>query len=180
MRFFSLIKLPVVLVLAGLLSACGFHLRGEYSVPEELHTMSFTSYDKYSPLTRYVYAQLELNKVNLVMPSSKIPNLTLISESIGERTLSLYQNSRAAEKELTYNVVYRVTIPEVGAKTFTTTVNRNYLDNPLTALAKSVERDVIEDEMRQQAASQMMRQLGRIKAEYNSDEIVLKPEVNKS
>lgn len=77
MRFFSLIKLPVVLVLAGLLSACGFHLRGEYSVPEELHTMSFSSYDEYSKLTRYVRSQLQLNKVDLVQPSSSVPNLHL-------------------------------------------------------------------------------------------------------
>ncbi len=171
MRFFSLIKLPVVLVLAGLLSACGFHLRGEYSVPEELHTMSFTSYDEYNQLTRYVKSQLTLNKVELVQPSSSVPNLHLIETSLEERTLSLYQNSRAAEKELTYVVQYRVTIPGYGAKNYTTTVNRNYLDNPLTALAKSVERDVIKDEMHLQAAKQMMRQLGRVRAEYESGEI---------
>ncbi|NMU71539.1 luciferase, partial [Vibrio parahaemolyticus] len=80
-------------------------------------------------------------------------------------------NSRAAEKELTYVVKYSVTIPGYGSKNFTTTVNRNYLDNPLTALAKSVERDVIEDEMRLQAAKQMMRQLGRIRAEYEAGQI---------
>jgi len=171
MRFFSLIKLPVVLLLAGLLSACGFHLRGEYSVPEELHAMSFTSYDEYSPLTRYIRAQLDLNKVDLMPPSSNTPNLHLSEATIDERTLSLYQNSRVAEKELTYVVKYRVTLPDFGAKDFTTTVTRNYLDNPLTALAKSVERDVIEDEMRQQAASQIMRQLGRVKAEYEQNHL---------
>ncbi len=171
MRFISLIKLPLVLVLAGALSACGFHLRDEYSVPEELHTISFTSYDEYSQLTRYVRSQLKLNKVGLVQPSSNVPNLHLIGDTLDERTLSLYQNSRAAEKELTYVVHYRVTIPEHGSKQYTTTVNRNYLDNPLTALAKSVERDVIEDEMHLQAAKQMMRQLGRVRAEYESDEI---------
>ncbi|MDF4805147.1 LPS assembly lipoprotein LptE, partial [Vibrio parahaemolyticus] len=149
----------------------GFHLRGEYSVPEELHTMSFSSYDEYSELTRYVRSQLELNKVELVQPSSTVPNLHLTEATIDERTLSLYQNSRAAEKELTYVVKYRVTIPGYGSKNFTTTVNRNYLDNPLTALAKSVERDVIEDEMRLQAAKQMMRQLGRIRAEYEAGQI---------
>ncbi|MDF5399237.1 LPS assembly lipoprotein LptE, partial [Vibrio parahaemolyticus] len=95
----------------------------------------------------------------------------LTEATIDERTLSLYQNSRAAEKELTYVVKYRVTIPGYGSKNFTTTVNRNYLDNPLTALAKSVERDVIEDEMRLQAAKQMMRQLGRIRAEYEAGQI---------
>ncbi len=168
MRFFSLIKLPLVLVLAGALSACGFHLREEYSVPEELHTISFTSYDEYSQLTRYVRSQLVLNKVDLVQPSSNVPNVHLVGAALDERTLSLYQNSRAAEKELTYVVQYRVTVPDLGSKSYTTTVNRNYLDNPLTALAKSVERDVIEDEMQVQAAKQIIRQLGRVRAEYES------------
>ncbi len=171
MRFFSLIKLPVILVLAGVLTACGFHLRDEYSVPEELHNISFTSYDEYSQLTRYVRSQLTLNKVNLVAPESNIPNLHLIGSTLDERTLSLYQNSRVAEKELTYIVQYRVTIPGHGSKSYTTTVNRNYLDNPLTALAKSVERDVIEDEMHLQAAKQMMRQLARVRAEYEFEKM---------
>ena len=166
MRTFSVLKLSVLLLLTGLLSACGFHLRGEYSVPEELHTLSFTSYDQYSQLTRDIRAQLKLNNVHLVEPSSTVPALYLKSATTDERTLSLYQNSRAAEKELTYKVTYQVTIPSLGQKDYTTTVNRNYLDNPLTALAKSVERDVILDEMRQQAAGQIMRQLGQVRAEY--------------
>ncbi|BAC93674.1 rare lipoprotein B [Vibrio vulnificus YJ016] len=171
MRFTSVFKLSSILVLSAMLSACGFHLRGEYSVPEELSTLSFTSYDDYSPLTRSVKAQLILNKVNLVAPAETVPNLYLIGENISERTLSLYQNSRAAEKELTYVVSYRVTVPDLGSQSFQTTVNRNYLDNPLTALAKSVEREVIEDEMRNQAASQMMRQLGRLRAEYEEQTV---------
>ncbi|MFA0465183.1 LPS assembly lipoprotein LptE, partial [Vibrio sp. 10N.261.45.F1] len=86
-----------------------------------------------------------------------IPNLHILGEGVGERTLSLYQNTRAAEKELTLNASYRVTIPELGANTFSTSVTRSYLDNPLTALAKSVERDMIEDEMRKLATSQILR-----------------------
>ena len=136
MRFFSLIKLPVVLVLAGLLSACGFHLRGEYSVPEELHTMSFSSYDEYSELTRYVRSQLELNKVELVQPSSTVPNLHLTEATIDERTLSLYQNSRAAEKELTYVVKYRVTIPGYGSKNFTTDRKSTRLNSSHTDISR--------------------------------------------
>ncbi|EGQ9277354.1 luciferase [Vibrio vulnificus] len=171
MRFTSVFKISFILAFSTMLSACGFHLRGEYSVPEELSTLSFTSYDEYSPLARAVRSQLLLNKVNLVAPAETVPNLYLIGESIEERTLSLYQNSRAAEKELTYVVNYRVTVPDLGSKDFKTRVNRNYLDNPLTALAKSVEREVIEDEMRNQAASQMMRQLGRLRAEYEEQTV---------
>ncbi len=173
MRLISMpsLKLTCVLTLTALLSACGFHLRGDYSIPEELHSMSFTSYDQYSTFTRMVKSQLRMNEINIVSPAKDVPNLHLISESVGERTLSLYQNTRAAEKELTLRTSYRVTIPNLGSKTLSTSVTRSYLDNPLTALAKSVERDMIEDEMRQVASQQIIRQMARLKADISANEI---------
>ncbi|MGF1695011.1 LPS assembly lipoprotein LptE [Vibrio lamellibrachiae] len=163
-------KLACIVLTASLLSACGFQLRGDYSVPEELSTISVTSYDQYSTFTRVVKNQLRLNDVELISPNKDTPNIHLASESVGERTLSLYQNTRAAEKELTFHASYRVTIPEVGEKTFSTSVTRSYLDNPLTALAKSVERDMIEDEMRKLASTQIIRQMARLRADIELHE----------
>ncbi|EGU44940.1 LPS assembly lipoprotein LptE [Vibrio splendidus] len=166
MRLISLssLKVTIVVLTVSLLSACGFHLRGDYSVPEELNKISVTSYDQYSTFTRMMKSQLRINDVEIVPPAENTPNLHIISEGVGERTLSLYQSTLAAEKELTFNASYRVTIPELGSKTFSTSVTRSYLDNPLTALAKSVERDMIEDEMRKLATSQILRQMARLKA----------------
>ncbi|GLO61619.1 LPS-assembly lipoprotein LptE [Vibrio sp. MACH09] len=164
----STLQTAFLLLTVSALSACGFHLRGNYLVPQEISSISLTSFDQFSQLTRDVDAQLRLNDIELVPPSASIPNLHLVNESVGERTLSLYQNSKAAEIELTYTTSYRVTIPDVGSKTFTTNATRNYLDNPRAALAKSVERDLIVDEMRKQTATQIMRQLARLKAEIDS------------
>lgn len=157
----------VIVLFSSILSACGFHLRGDYLVPEEISSLSLTSFDSYSQLTRNIDAQLRLNEIEVVAPASDVPNLHLINESTTERTLSLYQNATAAEKELTYNASFRVTIPEMGTKTYSTTVTRNYLDNPRTALAKSVEKEMIKDEMRMQAATQIIRQMARLKAELD-------------
>ncbi len=164
----SLLKLSLVFLSATLLSACGFHLRGGYDVPEELSKLSITSYDRYSTFTRMVTRQLRMNEIEIVSPAEDIPNIHLISEGTSERTLSLYQTTRAAEKELTLRASFRVTIPELGSKTFSTSVTRSYLDNPLTALAKSVERDMMEDEMRKLAATQIVRQMARLKANIES------------
>lgn len=163
---FPTLKWSLLVLMTSLLTACGFHLRGDYDIPQELSSMSLTSYDQYSTFTRMVHRQLRLNKIDLQSPAENLPNLHLLSESTGERTLSLYQNTRAAEKELTFRASYRVTVPELGSRTFTTSVTRSYLDNPLTALAKSVERDMIEDEMRKLAASQIVRQMARLKADF--------------
>lgn len=175
MRLISLssLKVTIVVLTVSLLSACGFHLRGDYSVPEELNKISVTSYDQYSTFTRMMKSQLRINDVEIVPPAENTPNLHIISEGVGERTLSLYQSTLAAEKELTFNASYRVTIPELGSKTFSTSVTRSYLDNPLTALAKSVERDMIEDEMRKLATSQILRQMARLKANIAADSMDL-------
>ncbi|NOJ22930.1 LPS assembly lipoprotein LptE [Vibrio coralliilyticus] len=173
MRLFSIstFKLTSVVLAASLLSACGFHLRGDYSIPEELDTLSLTSYDQYSTFTRMMKAQLRMSEIEVVPPSDNVPNLHLLSEGVGERTLSLYQNTRAAEIELTFSASYSVSIPDIGIKTFSTSVTRSYLDNPLTALAKSVERDMIEDEMRKLAATQIIRQMARLKADIEANEL---------
>lgn len=168
---FVSIKAIILLFMTTLLVGCGFQFRDEYLIPEDIATLSLTSFDQYASLTREVSNELRMNGIEIVAPSAAIPNIHLISESVGERTLSLYQNSRAAEKELTYLANYRVVIPNEGTKTFVTQVNRSFLDNPLTALAKSVERDLIEDEMRQQAAKQIIRQLARLRASFDSNSV---------
>ncbi|MGF1727231.1 LPS assembly lipoprotein LptE [Photobacterium nomapromontoriensis] len=166
----STIRTLFVAVLALATASCGFHLRGNYMLPDDIAKLSLTSFDPYGPLKRQVASQFKLHGIEEVAPSSTVPNLNLISESTSERTLSLYQNARAAEYELTYTVTYSIVVPNKGIQTFTTRVNRTFLDNPLTALAKSVERDMIESEMRQQASRQIMRQLARLTAVFNQME----------
>lgn len=167
------VKAVVIILVSSLLSACGFHLREDYLVPDEISDISVTSFDRYSQLTRNLDAQLRLNGINIVSASGSVPNIHLASESVSERTLSLYQNSRAAEKELKYTTTYRVTVPNRGTESYTTTVTRNYLSNSQTALAKSVERDLIEDEMRLQAARQIIRQMARLKAQLDGEQPIL-------
>ncbi|WP_114786554.1 LPS assembly lipoprotein LptE [Vibrio tetraodonis] len=174
----SFIKIVSVILSASLLSACGFHLRGDYSIPEELGTLSLTSYDQYSTFTRMMKSQLRVNEVNVVPPSEGVPNLHIVGEGLGERNLSLYQNTTAAEKELTFTATYRVTIPDLGDKTFSTSVSRSYLENPLTALAKSVERDMIEDEMRQFATGQIIRQMARLRTDIKAGHILTQEELD--
>lgn len=156
----------LISIMTSVLSACGFHFRGDYSVPEQLSQLSVTSYDKYSTFTRLIKSQLTQSSVEIVTPAENTPNLHLTSESISSRTLSVYQNTRTAETELTLTVNYRITIPNISDRSFTTSVTRSYLDNSLTALAKSMEVSMLEDEMRKLAASQVIRQMARLNVDF--------------
>ena len=75
MRLISLssLKVTIVVLTVSLLSACGFHLRGDYSVPEELNKISVTSYDQYSTFTRMMKGQLRMNCLLYTSPSPRDP-----------------------------------------------------------------------------------------------------------
>ncbi len=161
--FLSLSQIITVFVLSSLLSACSLHLRGAYLLPDEINNLSLTSFDQYDSLTRKVKRQLKYNGITIVEPSSNEPNLHLISQGLSERTISLYQNTRKAETALTYSTRFRVTVPKVGIFNFSTSVTRNYLDNPQTSLAKSIERDIVVDEMKEYASQQIIRRMAHLR-----------------
>ncbi len=163
---FSTFKKPYrflcVLLLALSTASCGFHLRNTYMLPQEMQQLSLSSFDPYGQLTRDVTEQLKLHAIHIVPAGANVASIDLLSESMGNQTTSLYQNGGSAQYRLTYTVNYSVTIPNTASQNFSVTVTRSFLDNPLTALAKSIEEDQIENEMRENASQQILRQLARM------------------
>lgn len=164
MKSFFSFRILLVAVASLATASCGFQPRGHYNLPAEIKTLSITSFDEYGQLKREMSYQLKLHDIYLVSPREDVANLHLKGEGYGESTLSLYQNSRVAEKQFNYSVNYAVTLPEQGSYNFSTSLSRTYLDNPLTALAKSVEEEMLAQEMRMEAIKQIIRQLARLKA----------------
>ncbi|WP_413113941.1 LPS assembly lipoprotein LptE, partial [Thaumasiovibrio sp. DFM-14] len=163
----TLYRLSLIGVFTLLLTACGFQLRSTSLLPEELSEISVSSYDRFGSFRRIMEHQLTLAGISTVPAHADIPHLRIIREGLSEHTLSLYQNSRKAEYALSMRVSYAITVPGKGTLNLTTQVNRTFLDNPQTALAKSVERDMVRNEMREQAASQIVRQLARVNRLYD-------------
>lgn len=152
-----------IMALSILLSAgCGFKLQGSYSIPEQLRTLHLTSQDEYSELTRLVRERLRLHSISLVEESDETPTLNILRDSLDRSTLSLYPTGNVAEYELTYHVTFAVSLPESEAQTFEVDIQRDYLDDPRTALAKSREMELLLKEMRIQAADQMIQTLASI------------------
>ncbi len=157
------IRALLVTAVCIMAASCGFQPRGSYNLPEEIQAISVTSFDQYGMITRDVKTQLRYHGITVASkPEQNIANLHLRNETFSEKTLSLYQNSRIAQEQFTYTVNYSVTIPNQGSYEFSTSANRTYLDNALTALAKSVEVGMLYQEMRIESAKQIMRQLARL------------------
>lgn len=150
-----------VLMLLMLISSCGFHLRG--NLPLSQFPAMYIQSERHSELAQLVSERLAHNKVQLLQQyQPDAPMLRLQNDSLERRTLSLFPNGQVAEYELIYKVSYTLTMPEGSEQAYEFELFRDYQDDPNQALAKARELELMLDELRQQAANRIVRQLSRL------------------
>ena len=162
-------QLALLLTLTSVLSACGFHLRGDYLLADELQTLYVSSSDVHGELTRMVKQHLVRNHVKVLKhKNAQAPELRIVSDKLDRRTLSVFQNGQVAEYELIYAVHYQLRFsannnkPAEEPLNFRFELNRDYQDDPNAALAKSRELSLLLSEMRKSAADKILRDMARI------------------
>jgi LPS-assembly lipoprotein len=83
----------------------------------------------------------------------------LSSDQLERRLLSLFSSGQVAEYELVYTIGYQIQFPSQDALELEFDVTREYQDDPDAVLAKSRELDLIQNEMRHEAANRIIRQI---------------------
>lgn len=156
--------LTLILGLAVMtISGCGYHLRGTTThAPTEIKTMTLNSYDSYGPLTRTVRAELDLNNVILLddtKDNNILPALRIINSSESQVITVVLQDGNTAEYQIMLSVQAQVFIPGKDYYPIDIKVYYSFFDNPFMTMAKDTEEDIIRQELRQQAAQQLVHKL---------------------
>ncbi|MCH8537761.1 MAG: LPS assembly lipoprotein LptE [Alkalimonas sp.] len=149
--------------LIALLTACGFQLRGQ--LPLQQYQAIYIQAERHSALAAILSHRLQHHQIDtLDSQQADSPRLMLQHDSLERRTLSLFPNGQVAEYELIYQVRYSVQMPGQQEQYFEFELFRDYQDDPNRALAKAQELDLMLNELREQAAQRILRQLGRLGA----------------
>ena len=144
-----------------LISSCGFHLRGSVTLPYGLESLHLESSVGESDLLQALRRAITAADVNLLdTPGLGVYSLGIGQEEIDERVLSVNSNARAGEYELSISVPVQVRSGQVvviGPEILT--IEKVYLADPDNAVAKQEEREIMEDEIRQELVLQILRRL---------------------
>ena len=151
-----LIKKCVLIVTATVLFACGWRFQNGELMPPELRTLAFESADPYSEMSMAMRRQLQANDVNLVNAAQGVPILRINKQIINDKVASIFKRGREAEKVLMLEVEASVRLTDGETYPISAKVNRTFFDNSRAALAKAAERELIWNDMREQAARQLI------------------------
>lgn len=140
-----------------LLTACGYHLRGSYALPERLKQMylqgeSLALREQFRLALRTASGQL------LSAPNNAGVIVHIINEENSQQVLSLNARGRSNELELYYRLNYEILDAgqNVLAPAQTVEIKREYFNNQDDIVAKANEESVIRTEMRNQAVRSIL------------------------
>ena len=148
------------LLLAWLLTGCGWHLRGSVDLPQDLGIYV----DSPDERLRDTWRQ-ELGSAGVPIagwPEEADYKLVVARESFQDRVLSVdAATGKTQEFELSYSVLYRVERPDgtVIVPPSTARILRSLLLDPTAALGTEREAQIMHQEMRRAAAQQILRRL---------------------
>ncbi len=163
-------KFVLAAALAGSLSACGFHLRGDgghYRLP---FPAMYVGLPESSPLAIDLKRNIRANGSTVVVNDPKLADgvIEVLTDPEKTRTktiLSLNSNGRVREYLLAYNIVFRVR-DRLGNELLAPTqisLNRPITFNETQLLAKEQEEALLYKDMQTDLVQQMMRRMAAIK-----------------
>ncbi len=153
-----------------LLTACGFHLRGQMGMP--FTTLYLEATTQQSPFMVELRRHLESNKVVLVNKADKADVvLQIVSEIPEKQILTLSGTGRVNEFQLRYRVSLRAYDKQqnIWIPAEEMLIRRDYSYDDTKILAKEAEETLLYQSMRSDMVQQIIRRLSRSKPVPQSD-----------
>jgi len=159
----------VLLAALGVLSSCGFHLRGTGKVEmspvfSTLRIMVEGNQQQNDPLLVAMKNALHTQTDVQIEDTGDAPLLVLYGERSDSQVLSVGSTGKADEYLLKYEVSFRLTGKDgkALAESQTIRVQRDHAFDRLNVLAKEREEQELRREMQRDAVQQILRRLSRI------------------
>ena len=145
-----------LLLSISLLSACGFHLRGVYEVPEEMRQLSLDTGNADPALVRSLERALRQSGINVQQDAGY--QLTILSAQQSRNSLTLNSSAQVDEYELQLNVEFEVynLIQDVKDRRLLQ-AERIYSYDTNDATAGDEQENQLREDMRESVAQQIIR-----------------------
>ena len=160
-----MIRHALIVSLALALTACGFHLRSELTLPEDLGPVRVKSVDRYSPLADSLKQAVERTGTPLADTQQKdVAVLDLLSERWGDTPISVDQFGRAQEYSLRYAVIFELRAADGGKVVPRQAIelSRDYISNPVNTIGTEGERELLVRELRREMSASVIRRIGAV------------------
>lgn len=157
------LRFAVVTLLATLVAACGFQLRGSYHVPAFLTAVDLKLPSGSQSLATEL--RLALERKHIAIGGGDM-ELEVVSETLNRQAASVDSRARAAEYILIYTVEFRFNSNDrrrIGPLE-TLILRRSYQYSDVNVVAKNTEEETLMRELRADAAQQIVRQLAALEA----------------
>lgn len=146
------------------LTACGFHLRGDVSLPTALHQIyiedTAITFSKFRSLL--IKALKDRHIIVVPRPSNNVFTLRILDEQYTSTIGSISSSTNTRQYLLQYNINYELRNPrgKVVLASEPIQTNRTLTINSNAMLGSSYEETTIKEEMRLDAVNQLINRLG--------------------
>ena len=161
MLFKRMNNLSVIIALLsmGLITSCGYTMRGSLNLPASLSDISVYS-SKYSVLVNSINETLINSGMNVTNSNDKtMHRIVILSERFNRRQLSMSISGRVNEYELIYDVQYEINLPNEKNLSDSITLYRDYSFDENNVMGNSDREDDIKSEMVSTASTLIFNKL---------------------
>lgn len=161
MLFKRMNNLSVIITLLsmGLVTSCGYTMRGSLNLPASLSDISVYS-SKYSVLVNSINETLINSGINVTNSNDKnLHRIVILSERFNRRQLSMSISGRVNEYELIYDVQYEINLPNEKNLLDSITLYRDYSFDENNVMGNSDREDDIKSEMISTASTLIFNKL---------------------